>query len=393
MIPLRSPQFTLLVLLVPMLLFLPSAATAATWSGSSLVNPSGVSSAALQGVSCYSSTVCNAPGQAFYTASGHWGAFAETWNGSSWTSASGVTPNPGEKNGVLYGASCPLETMCMTVGSYGTSGGFPAPMAQRQVASTWTLWKIAVPPGATRAELNDVSCSASTWCLGVGYKRVSSVEIKAFATAFDGTSWSDRGAPEKINATLEDVSCVSSSYCVAVGSFSQALGLASQPLAEIWNGSTWSVQAPPIPGSWETAVLNSAYCLSTTWCMASGSLKRNEAGTSYWRPFADIWDGSSWSTTTGVPWGGNLEGLAYGISCRSISECWIVGEGRSGSTLRPWGVKWTGSTWEIQSIGLVPNAEGAQLRDISCYGSSECKATGWSLFGGTKEPLVETVTP
>jgi len=276
----------------------------------------------------------------------------------------------------------------MTVGSYGTSGGQVA-WAQRQVTTAWTLWNIGVPAGATRSELKDVWCAEeANWCMAVGWNMVSG-DDKPWAVRFDTVGWPDTAAVSKSNATLNGVSCVSKSYCVAVGS------TGSSPLAQVWNGSTWSapLAQPPVPGSWETAVLNGIHCLATNWCIATGSLRRNESGTSYWRPFADIWNGSSWTTTPGVPWGANLEGLAYGVSCRSTSECWVVGEGRWGSSLRPWAVRWNGSTWEIQSISLVPSAEGAQLRDISCYASSSCKAVGWSLFGGNKEALVETVTP
>jgi hypothetical protein len=367
---------------------LPGEASAATWSASSLNNPTNVNSSALYGVSCFSSSVCNAPGQGFYTNTATNGAIAETYDGSWWNPATGVTPNYGQKNGILWGVNCPNSTMCMTVGSYGTSGGQVA-WAQRQVTSTWTLFNIGVPAGATRSELKDVWCTKeSNWCMAVGWKMVSG-DDKPWAVRFNTYEWPDTGAVTKNNAILNGVSCVSESYCVAVGS------TGASPLAEVWNGTSWSapISQPPVPGSWESAVLNGIHCLSTTWCMATGSLKRNESGASYWRPFADIWNGSSWTTTTGVPWGGNTEALAYGISCLSSTECWIVGEGHSGSVLRPWAVKWTGSTWEIQSIALAPGAEGAQLRDISCFASSNCKAVGWNLFGGTKDPLAETVTP
>jgi len=224
--------------------------------------------------------------------------------------------------------------------------------------------------------------------MAVGWKMIDG-DDKPFAKGFNGSTWSETSIPASSNAALKGVSCVSTNYCVAVGS------TGSKPLAQVWNGFGWSTPAAqlPVPGSWESAVLNGVHCLSTTWCMATGSLRRNEGGTVRWRPFADIWSGSSWVTTPGVPWGNNLEGLAFGISCRSTTECWIVGEGHWNSTLSPWAVRWTGSTWEIQSIPLVSGAEGAQLRDISCYANSSCKAAGWSLVGGVKVALIETVTP
>jgi hypothetical protein len=388
-----SMRFCLLVSAVVLSLAIAGTASAATWSTSSLNNPSNVSSSALYGVSCSAASECEAPGQGLYSTTGTLGAIAQKWNGTSWAPATGVEPNHGQKNGVLWGVNCPTTTMCMNVGSYGSPGGQVA-WSQRDVAGSWTTWNIGVPGGATRSELKDVWCTPeANWCIASGWKLVSG-ESKAWVVRWNTVEWLNVSATEKLNSTLNGISCASTSYCVAVGSFVQAANLELQPLAEVWNGSAWSVYAPPVPGSWETAVLNSVQCVSATWCMASGSLRRTEAGTRYWRPFADIWNGSTWTTTTGVPWGANLEAFAYGSSCLSTTECWIVGEGHSGSTLRPWAVKWTGSTWEIQSsIGLAPGAEGSQLRDISCWAASRCKAVGWSLFGGTKEPLAETVTP
>jgi hypothetical protein len=362
-------------------------ASAATWTGSSLTNPYGVNTTQLLGVSCYSWTACTASGNA---QDSNWvgGALAETWDGSSWSVPSGVVRNPGQKNGFLRGVSCTTATTCMTVGSYGTFSGVPALMAQAQNGSNWTLWNIGIPAGASRAEFNDVHCRIATSCLAVGTKTVSG-DSKPFAMDFNGSTWVDNSAVSKSDATLKGVSCVSAGFCMAVG-FS-----GGNPIAQIWSGFGWTATAqPPVPGSWSSAALNAVHCVSENWCMAAGTLRRSEGGTTYYRPFADIWNGSTWTTTPGVPWGNNLEGLAFGISCLSQTECWIVGEGRWGSSLRPWAVRWTGYTWEIQSIPLVPNAEGAQLRDISCTASYKCKAVGWSLFGGpTPIALVETVTP
>jgi len=366
---------------------LPGLASAATWTGSALNNPYGINTTQFYGVSCYSWTACTAAGAA---QDSNWieGALAETWNGASWTAPGGVVRNPGPKNGILRGVSCAAATACMTVGSYETSSGVRAIMAQAQNGSNWTLWNIGIPPGATQGEFNDVYCRASDSCLAVGHRMLSG-DNKAYAMTYNGSAWGETTPVAKSNATFKGVSCVSAGFCMAVGS------TGTSPMAQIWNGFGWTATAqPPVPGSWNSAVLNAVHCVSENWCMATGTLRRSEGGTTYYRPFADIWNGSTWTTTPGVPWGNNSEGLAFGISCLSSTECWIVGEGRWGSSLRPWAVRWTGYTWEIQSIPLVPNAEGAQLRDISCTASYKCKAVGWSLFGGpTPIALVETVTP
>jgi hypothetical protein len=192
-------------------------------------------------------------------------------------------------------------------------------------------------------------------------------------------------AVRESNATLRGVSCQSSSYCLAVGS------TGANPLAEFWNGSTWvALTQPPVPSSYQSAILNGISCVSTTWCLAAGYYK-NSSGLG--RPFADIWNGSSWATTPGVPWGENIEGFAYGVSCVSTSECWVVGNGQSGSLRKPWGALWTGTTWAIGAFPLAPGSEGAYLRGVTCTATNECQAVGSSLFGGEPIGLVETLTP
>ena len=195
------------VALIALAFALPSLASSATWTGSSLNNPYGINTTQFHGISCCSWTACTAAGSA---QDSNWigGALAETWNGASWTAPSGVVRNPGPKNGILRGVSCTAATACMTVGSYGNSTGVPAIMAQAQNGSSWTLWNIGIPSGASQAEFNDVYCRVSNSCLAVGYKMVSG-DSKPFAMDFNGSTWADNSAVSKNNAALKGVSCAS----------------------------------------------------------------------------------------------------------------------------------------------------------------------------------------
>lgn len=379
-LPGKRPLLTALALVACSLAWQTSPASGATWSAQSVPGPPPTTQTELWGVSCFTDTDCTAVGRSF---AGNWGAQAQTWDGSSWSSASGVNWNPGPKNGILRGASCTAITTCVTAGFYGNSGGVPAAMAQSRNGAAWTLWNIGIPVGAGQAELHGVDCSATNSCIAVGYRK-NAGDYKPWAMGYNGSSWSNTNAIIVGNAALHGVSCVSSTYCVAVG---QA---GSGPLAQLWTGSSWLLMStPPTPSGYSSAILQSVDCVSTTWCLAVGYYK-NSSG--LWRPYADVWNGATWTSTPAIPWGANLGAQAYGVSCVSTSECWVVGDG-IWSTTQPWGVLWTGTTWAIGSLPGVPTANAGSLRGVSCTATDRCKAVGWSTFGSTHVGLVESLAP
>jgi hypothetical protein len=364
-----------LATLIAAVVAVPSA-LASTWAPHSLVFPSGVTQEQLFGVSCASSSTCLAVGEDY---KGNWGIHAEAGSGSTWTFQSGLTRISGS---VLFGASCPSTSWCASVGYKSTSGGEEA-MAQLKSGSTWTYNNVGVPAGATRSSLNGISCSSSSWCMGVGWKMVSG-DDKPFAAGFNGSTWTHLSAPTASNATLLGVSCASSSSCVAVGAS------AGTALAQVWNGFSWSTTpAVAVPAGGSQYALRGVSCVSATWCLATGTYT-NSSGLD--RPFAAVWNGSTWTTTPAIPWGGNIEAEAYGVSCVATTECWVVGEGHYGSTVSPWGVLWTGTTWAIGSLPMAAGAGGATLRSVSCTATGRCEAAGWSLFGGTPTGLIETLS-
>ena len=363
-----------------------STASAATWSDSALNNPSGINSVVLEGVSCTSLTACITVGDDENT-SKIWGAVAEAFNGTGWAYQENVVRNPGTgtKNGILRGDSCTTAAICMTVGSYGTSAGVPWGMAQERSSSSWILETFEPKKiiEQTRIELNGASCIETTWCMAVGFSMVKG-DDKVYADKFSGSSWTETATVPETNATLRGVSCRSASYCLAVGATN------FKTLAEFWNGSYWQVVTqPPTPGA--NPILTGVSCVSTTWCMAAGYSKNSEGDN---RPFADIWNGTAWSTTATIPWGANVEAPAFGISCVSSSECWVVGDSEGlGVVRKPWGVLWTGSTWAIGTFPLAPSSEGGYLRGVSCIETNHCEAVGAFLFGGTSIAGVESLKP
>jgi hypothetical protein len=121
-------------------------------------------------------------------------------------------------------------------------------------------------------------------------------------------------APQVNGGQLSAVACSNPATCMAVGSESNADGL-SVPLAERWNGTTWTVQSTPGPaGALDGSLLQGVSCASATECMAVGvySTKRM-ASDGFW-PFAERWNGTRWTLPErSQPDGVDSEQLGRGV--------------------------------------------------------------------------------
>jgi hypothetical protein len=104
----------------------------------------------------------------FRTSSGSSDApFAESWNGSSWTTQ--TVPVPGGATGHvgLLGLSCTSATVCVAVGSFDDAGK-EMPLAERWNGTVWAVEEPPIPTEAGAGTLRGVSCSSSTACLAGG---------------------------------------------------------------------------------------------------------------------------------------------------------------------------------------------------------------------------------
>src|SRR5581483_5529676 len=86
-----------------------------SWSTQSAPMPVGATGAILNAVSCASATRCEAVGE-WHAATGQIHTLAEAWNGKAWTVQDTVDVT-GARSTVLSGVSCPSTTSCEAVGS------------------------------------------------------------------------------------------------------------------------------------------------------------------------------------------------------------------------------------------------------------------------------------
>ena len=167
---------------------------------------------------------------------------AESWNGSTWSAKTVPAPAHG---GSFLGVSCTAANACTAVGSGGTNAGFLARTPQMHAAPS--------DPGTDTFGLSSSDLSSLLKATRQGHAASTGASASpyvygesgpALADRWNGTSWAAQTALNVTGAEpsqLQATSCPTSTSCLAVGDLSNP-GIGQQlPLAEKWNGTTWSV--------------------------------------------------------------------------------------------------------------------------------------------------------
>ncbi|MGH2854256.1 MAG: hypothetical protein ACRDLF_08715 [Solirubrobacteraceae bacterium] len=365
-----------------------STITTTSWSLQEPPAPTGARASYLFGVSCASSTECTAVGS-FRNSSETGMPLAEQWNGTTWSPQEPSTPT-GTEVSALKDVSCTSSTKCIAVGYFVTSSAITMPLAEQWNGTTWSSQEPPAPTGNKESYLNGVSCTSSTECIAVGsFVNSSNTEVP-LAEKWNGTSWSSQEPPTPTGAKsspLDGVSCTSSTECTAVGLFLNGSDT-FVPLAEKWNGTTWSSQEPPTPTGATYSNLGGVSCTSSTECTAVGIFK-NSSGTNV--PLAEKWNGTTWSLQEPPTPTGAKESLLGDVSCTSSTACIAVGAfvNSSGKEV-PLAEEWNGTTWSLQGLPAPTGAKESHLNGVSCTSSTECTAIGLFLnSSGTNVPLAE----
>ena len=156
----------------------------------------------------------------------------------------------------LDGVSCRPSGACMAVGTYFEGpNSAQATLAERRIGTKWSVEPTPPISGIDYSLLSGVSCAGPKTCVAVGYTATSRTNtvVRALAEAWNGSIWTIDPTPLPKGAiwvSFAAVSCPSIDDCIAVGGYIKN-GNASeeQPLAEQWNGSSWSVLSAPNPNA------------------------------------------------------------------------------------------------------------------------------------------------
>ena len=282
-----------------------------------------------------------------------------------------ASSGPAQDN-VLQSVSCSGPTSCMAVG-YEDNDAY---VSQNLTESyDGTHWSVVASPDVVSADgwtignqLYGVSCVKASYCVAVGYSQGSSGAAQTVALLWNGKHWTlmttpDEGTGDNI---LASVDCTSASNCVAVGSTDTL----ADSLVETWNGTAWTMIPSPTPAG-DGAYLAGVSCVDASSCMAVGNA--STGGNSY-VALAEVWDGTSWSVTP-TPTVGTGSDFLYGVSCTSADACVAVGVADPPDVGENWSMlseSWDGTSWSV-----IPGYGTNQIGNgVSCTDATTCEEGG-----------------
>ena len=296
-----------------------------------------------------------------------------TVGATHWTNAN--APSASGQNR-LNAVSCATSTFCVAVGQQ-DSGAGGGTLVEQWNGSSWAVVPSVNAPSSSGDELDSVSCVGPAFCMAVGTSGQGAV-----AETWNGASWSlaNPVIPSSVTggAVLSSVSCVSTTVCEALGT-----GYNATPTPVVfgnqWNGSVWSLVSaatPSVSGSFPTPVIEATGmdCVTATWCVTVGTTNANATATT---PFAEQWNGSSWSlVSVAVPSGAGVIGsYLASVSCVGTAFCEAVGQtiGATGQNLIE---NWNGSQWAIVTSPDTSPTQNQGLKAVDCFSQTTCSAVG-----------------
>jgi hypothetical protein len=342
------------------------------WSRQNTPDPAGGS---MLSVSCVSATACTGTGtrQQLIGNLTIYATLAWAWNGKSWSIR--ATPSiPHGTDSFLRGVSCLAGSFCAAVGQY-WNGTSVLTLAENWNGTNWSIEPTPQPANSISSYLFGVSCVSASACVAVGDYLTTSGLQEPLAELWNGTSWSLEKAPAPAGAqatVLLSVSCVSAQVCTAVGQSTDGSGR-GVTLAENWNGTSWSLQPTPDPVNWSNGELIGVSCNAAAVCSAVGFYA---AGTGPTVTLAEVWNGTSWFIHSTPNPAGAVDSYFSGISCSSAKACTASGYYYNGQADATAAEAWNGTKWSIQPTAAPAGAVSSFLSGVSCTSATACTAGG-----------------
>ncbi|HEV8063858.1 MAG TPA: hypothetical protein VGP46_03455, partial [Acidimicrobiales bacterium] len=271
---------------------------------------------------------------------------------------------------VLVVSAVALAPLLSTAAGSAAAGGTPV---------TWTIQ----PPSAPypTGYINGLSCASVSWCVAVGNTSTNTVE-GPLAEVWNGKSWSVMTLPQPSasGAVFYSVSCLKapapspSPYCMAAGNDYLADG-DERPTAEVWNGTKWSVVTPITPATAYLTWFQSVNCTDRQFCMAVGQTRYGHTQ----KMLAELWNGSKWEQEAVAPIKNTYDTSLTSVSCLSDSFCNAVGAYSADGTDGEGAAEeiWNGKTWALAGYDDPNAAVGIQLWGIACAAVNYCVAAGY----------------
>jgi hypothetical protein len=257
-------------------------------------------------------------------------------------------PNSGTFDNELAGATVLSRCSAWAVGWYSNGEGYPFPV--RTLIEHWngTAWKVqASPSPGTDNNFNDfltgVAATSQTNAWAVG-RHNDNANDRTLIEHWNGTAWSVQASPKPgTSSDLGGVAALSATNAWAVGSYYN--GTADRTLIEHWNGRRWKVRASPNVGATYSNALGSVVATSPTNAWAVGSYMNFDRDAD--ETLILHWNGTSWRRQPSPNPAGTChlcENVLGGVAATSRTNAWAVGDA-NGRTLI---LHWNGRAWRRQ---------------------------------------------
>jgi hypothetical protein len=277
------------------------------------------------------------------------------------------------RNRTLAAVSCAGQPHCVAVGFREDPRGNRSAYSEVGNGRTWHVVYTAhphlvgglEPSGQTGYGLRDVSCWAPDRCIAVGDFFRKPGHERPLAERWNGHSWTVIHTPApRDSAKLDHISCATRSACLAVGTTTPGDDATAAHLVERWNGSRWSTTHPPLPKGADTVTITSVSCPTATSCTVGGSTTSSGSVA----PFADTLSHGVWSTDALPATAGQL----LTLDCATPTACVIVATVGAG-TGSPSSYSLTGhaGSWTQSSL-----PDPLNIASIACTSTTLCVVVG-----------------
>jgi hypothetical protein len=285
----------------------------------------------------------------------------------------------------LYSVSCVTAKSCMAVGAATAANGATSTLTEAWDGAAWTIVPSPNVATATAIQLSSVSCSSTSACMAVGYTTGPATgEAQALAELWDGSAWSIVATPstEAFYSALNGVSCVTPSYCKAVGETDDPSisPQSTQGLVESWDGHSWSIVASPVLKS-GPAELRGVHCAVADHCVAVGVGRVHE-------PLIESWSGTAWRLET--PSYSQRYSYLESTWCVSAVACVAVGYHGTGNPDDQYSLanSWYGGAWSL--VSSANRGTPTYLGGVACLSETSCVAVGYSGEGSSISTAIES---
>jgi hypothetical protein len=267
----------------------------------------------------------------------------EHWNGTTWAKQT----VPDRKQGGLDGLAVVSASNAWTVG-ISTAAASPRPVIDHWNGSAWQAESSKLPSGAKGGALFGVAATSasSAWAAGYGFYGLK--PTRPWIERWNGSSWTTEPSPGTGGGSaLLDSVAASPASAWAVGNAYTTGDQQQNPLAEYWNGTSWSVVASP-SGSADGGLLSDVTAVPGGGAWAVGA---SCASSGFFSTLIERWNGKSWTKVPSPNASGATESYLAGVSAVSASNAWAVGWSAASSAYQPLIEHWNGTAWSVVPLG------------------------------------------